>query len=91
MPSTFPAPVIAALAIAQIVQAAPWYHTGLEPQVPMQDYYISLGARPFYIVNNMTDSPLKTKLQKCENGPFKVTDFALAIVVVQPFKFPRRV
>jgi glycerophosphoryl diester phosphodiesterase len=25
----------------------------------------------------MTDSPLKTKLQSCENGPFKITDFSI--------------
>jgi glycerophosphoryl diester phosphodiesterase len=80
MPFTFSGPAIAALLISQVVQAAPWYtgHTALEPQEPKLDYYISLGPRPFYIVNNMTDSPLKTKLQSCENGPFKVTGFSFA-------------
>jgi glycerophosphoryl diester phosphodiesterase len=78
MHSTFTGLAIAAL-IAKVVHAAPWYsgHTGLESQVPMQDYYISLGPRPFYIIDNMTDSPLKTKLKSCENGPFKITDFSI--------------
>lgn len=52
-------------------------HTGLVPQSTIDEYYISLGPRPFYIVNNMTDSPLKTKLLSCENGPFKITDFSI--------------
>ena len=77
MPFTFPSPIFTAFLIAQIVQAAPWYHTDPEPQVPVLDYYVSLGPRPFYIIDNMTDSPLKTKLQSCENGPFKITDFSI--------------
>ena len=64
---------------ATAVQAAPWYtpHSPAAPQNPMNPYYISLGPRPFYIIDNMTASPLKTKLQSCENGPFKITDFAI--------------
>jgi glycerophosphoryl diester phosphodiesterase len=77
MLSTFSSPAIMAVLLTQIVQAAPGYHTGLKHQVPVQDYYISLGPRPFYIVNNMTDSPLKKKLQSCENGPFSITDFSI--------------
>ncbi len=78
MYSTSTGLAIVALA-ATAVQARPWYtpHTSIEPEDPMVDYYISLGPRPFYIVGNMTDSPLKTKLQSCENGPFKITDFAI--------------
>ncbi|KAF1999758.1 glycerophosphoryl diester phosphodiesterase [Amniculicola lignicola CBS 123094] len=77
MPSSFSGPAIVALLVAQTVQALPWYHTKPSHQVPAQDYYISLGPRPFYIVNNMTESPLKKKLQSCENGPFKITDFSI--------------
>jgi glycerophosphoryl diester phosphodiesterase len=78
MRSTFSGLAIAAL-VAEVVHAAPQYtgHTGLQPQDPKQDYYISLGPRPFYLVNNMTASPLKTKLQSCENGPFQITDFSI--------------
>ena len=52
-------------------------HTGIEPQTPVDDYYISLGPLPYYIIDNMTDSALKSKLQSCENGPFKITDFSI--------------
>ena len=77
MYSTVTGLAVVALA-ATAVEAAPWSPwTKVEPEVPMVDYYISLGARPYYIIDNMTDSPLKTKLQNCENGPFKITDFAI--------------
>jgi glycerophosphoryl diester phosphodiesterase len=77
MTSTVSTKVVAALVVAQIAQALPWYHTELEAPVPKQDYYIQLGERPYYIINNMTAGPLKTKLQSCANGPFSVTDFSI--------------
>jgi glycerophosphoryl diester phosphodiesterase len=42
-----------------------------------QQYLVSLGPRPYYIVNNMTDGPLKEKLLSCENKPVKITDFTI--------------
>src|SRR5450432_2302306 len=39
--------------------------------------HVSLGPRPFYIINNMTSSSLKSKLESCENGPFGVTGFSI--------------
>jgi glycerophosphoryl diester phosphodiesterase len=41
------------------------------------NYYISLGPRPYYIIDNMTSSALKSKLEKCENGPFSITGFSI--------------
>lgn len=78
MRSTFTSLAIAAI-IVELAHAAPTSlgHTKLEPQTAKEDYYISFGPRPLYIVNNMTDSPLKTKLLSCENGPFKITDFSI--------------
>lgn len=38
---------------------------------------VQLGPRPFYLVNDMTDSRLKRQLQRCENGPFHRTDFSI--------------
>jgi glycerophosphoryl diester phosphodiesterase len=38
---------------------------------------IQLGPRPFYLVNNMDESPLKRKLQNCANGPFKKTKLSI--------------
>jgi glycerophosphoryl diester phosphodiesterase len=40
-------------------------------------YLVSLGPRPYYIINNMTDSPLKRKLQSCENKPVAISDFSI--------------
>ncbi|RYY03489.1 MAG: glycerophosphodiester phosphodiesterase [Gammaproteobacteria bacterium] len=39
---------------------------------------IQLGPRPFYLVEDMDESPLKQKLQSCANGPFKKTTFSIA-------------
>jgi len=38
---------------------------------------IQLGPRPFYLVDNMEDSDLKTKLQQCKAGPFSRTDYSI--------------
>ena len=65
--------VVALAAISHGIEA----RTSIVKPVAKQDYYISLGPRPYYIINNMTASPLKTKLQSCENGPFQVTDFSI--------------
>lgn len=64
---------------ASIVNALPQFsgHTGIEPAVLKSDYYVSLGPRPYYIIDNMTDSPLKDQLRSCENGPFQITDFSI--------------
>jgi len=38
---------------------------------------IQLGPRPYYLVEDMDESDLKTELQKCSEGPFKRTDFSI--------------
>lgn len=38
---------------------------------------IQLGPRPFFLVDDMTDSPLKQTLLACANGPFKRSDFSI--------------
>jgi glycerophosphoryl diester phosphodiesterase len=38
---------------------------------------IQLGPRPFFLVNDMTDGELKSKLLKCSRGPFRKTDFSI--------------
>ena len=38
---------------------------------------IQLGPRPYFLVNDMAESPLKTKLQSCSNGPFQKTAFSI--------------
>jgi glycerophosphoryl diester phosphodiesterase len=38
---------------------------------------VQLGPRPFYLVENMDDGPLKSALQQCASGPFFKTDFSI--------------
>ncbi len=38
---------------------------------------VEVGPRPFYLVDRMSDSPLKRKLERCESGPFHKTDFSI--------------
>jgi glycerophosphoryl diester phosphodiesterase len=42
-----------------------------------QGHSVQLGPRPFFLVNDMNESPLKRQLQSCSGGPFKRTDFAI--------------
>jgi glycerophosphoryl diester phosphodiesterase len=47
------------------------------PTNSQQPYLVSLGPRPYYIINNMTNGPLKQKLQSCENKPVAISDFSI--------------
>ena len=38
---------------------------------------IQLGTRPDYLINDMAQSTLKTKLESCSEGPFYRTDFSI--------------
>jgi glycerophosphoryl diester phosphodiesterase len=38
---------------------------------------IQLGPRPFYLVVNMDEGPLKERLQACADGPFRKSDFSI--------------
>ena len=38
---------------------------------------VQLGPRPLFLVDDMDDSRLKRKLQKCAKGPFKKSDFSI--------------
>ena len=38
---------------------------------------VQLGPRPYFLVEDMEESRLKTKLQQCSEGPFKRTDFSI--------------
>jgi glycerophosphoryl diester phosphodiesterase len=47
------------------------------PTSSQDAYLVSLGPRPYYLINNMTDSPLKQKLESCKNKPVTITDFSI--------------
>src|SRR5688572_13189676 len=38
---------------------------------------VQLGPRPYFLVNDMTDSQLKRQLQSCEGMTMKKTDFSI--------------
>lgn len=42
------------------------------------DQSIQLGPRPFYLVQGMDPGPLKSRLMKCMDGPFRRTNFSIA-------------
>ncbi|MEM8662010.1 MAG: glycerophosphodiester phosphodiesterase family protein, partial [Pseudomonadota bacterium] len=39
---------------------------------------VQVGVRPYYLIDRMPSGSLKQKLQSCEHGPFKKTDFSIA-------------
>ncbi len=66
--------------LASFAAALPQYnagHTDRQSPTSQAGYYVSLGPRPYFLINNMTKSPLKDKLQSCENGPFSISDFSI--------------
>src|SRR5262245_19818271 len=38
---------------------------------------VQLGPRPFFLVNDMKEGPLKDELLRCGSGPFKRSDFSI--------------
>lgn len=38
---------------------------------------IQLGTRPYYLVEDMDEGPLKRRLQTCSEGPFRKSDFSI--------------
>lgn len=38
---------------------------------------VQLGTRPYYLVEDMDESPLKRRLQACSEGPFRRSDFSI--------------
>ena len=62
--------ILSSPVFADRVDAEKNYHEG-------KDQSVQLGPRPFYLVKDMDDSKLKHKLESCEKGPFKKTDFSI--------------
>lgn len=47
------------------------------PTHPKPIKHIDLGPRPYYLVNNMTDGPLKSKLESCTEMAMKHSTFSI--------------
>ena len=44
---------------------------------PAKTLNVQLGPRPFFLVDDMDDGPLKKKLESCSEGPFEKSDFSI--------------
>jgi glycerophosphoryl diester phosphodiesterase len=59
---------------AELTAAVPlkprWQH-------PENEYLVSLGPRPYYLVQNMTDGPLKQALEACYNKPVTIQPWSI--------------
>ncbi len=55
------------------------FHAKKEHQIRenIKKQNVQLGPRPFFLVEDMDDSELKTKLQQCAKGSFYKTDFSI--------------
>ena len=67
--------VLRLLAVGLAVATVALLYRGLVPTTA--EPTVSLGPRPFYLVDGMADSPLKRALQSCRNGPFRPTAFSI--------------
>ena len=70
--------MVGTAAIAFTLSTASWAEKGIESGKNYnQSENIQLGPRPFYLINDMDNGALKKKLESCETGPFKRTDFSI--------------
>jgi len=51
--------------------------TSVLAQSPASITSIQVGPRPYFLVADMREGPLKRRLQSCANGPFRKTDFSI--------------
>jgi glycerophosphoryl diester phosphodiesterase len=49
---------------------------------------VQVGPRPYYLIDKMSPSPLKRKLEQCGAGPFYKTDFSIGHRGGGPLQFP---
>lgn len=80
----------AASALAQLAAAAPngerqyWHAKPWETKGPhalnhtYEPLLVQLGPRPYYLVDNMDEGPLKDKLSSCKNQPKSTSSFSIS-------------
>ncbi|KAF2719750.1 PLC-like phosphodiesterase [Polychaeton citri CBS 116435] len=56
----------------------PWPHHGGHKAGSTTGINVQLGPRPFYLVDNMDEGPLKDKLESCSEGPFSTSSFSIS-------------
>ncbi|KAF8848445.1 glycerophosphoryl diester phosphodiesterase [Acephala macrosclerotiorum] len=62
----------AAALLAETAVALPW--KSAQQTIP---YRVDVGVRPYYIINNMTNGPLKDSLVGCENNEQEINEFVI--------------
>ena len=62
--------------IAAVLFCLAW-STAASAQSPKAISNIQVGPRPYFLVEDMREGPLKIKLQSCGNGPFRKTTFSI--------------
>ena len=75
-------------AIALICFLAPATAAGQGNGNSKKDSAVQVGPRPYYLIEKMNASPLKTKLESCSEGPFRKTDFSIGHRGGAPLQFP---
>ena len=80
-------PLLASCNDARVIEVAravvghqPERGEGRDPQGrpdPRRAPNVQLGPRPYFLVENMDEGPLKRRLQSCSEGPFRRTDFSI--------------
>jgi glycerophosphoryl diester phosphodiesterase len=77
MRSIFTSTLLFGIAASSVIRKDPGNNNnGNHP--PNKKLNVQLGPRPYFLVDNMDEGPLKRKLQSCSEGPFKVSDFVFA-------------
>jgi glycerophosphoryl diester phosphodiesterase len=66
-----------AVALGAAAAHVPALHADDNKRDRKHDESIQLGPRPFFLVTDMKNGPLKSKLASCSDGPFERTDFAI--------------
>jgi glycerophosphoryl diester phosphodiesterase len=75
--AAFPAMIVAALALASSAQANENQSRHDRDAERFWRTAVQVGERPYYLLDGMDASKLKSKLQQCKNGPFYKSDFSI--------------
>jgi glycerophosphoryl diester phosphodiesterase len=67
----------APMAIAALVAASTLTAAASSSHRSHRDLNVQVGPRPYYLINEMKPSRLKSALQECSEGPFYKTDFSI--------------
>jgi glycerophosphoryl diester phosphodiesterase len=70
-------PALAALALLAAGLSATCAAAGDHARRASDRYSVQLGPRPYYLVEDMDEGPLKERLERCSEGPFRKSDFSI--------------